>query len=52
MLMYLWMVAGFFLGTWSLNIISRMVGFSKINNSAIIVAGLIGVLTVYTIFMG
>jgi hypothetical protein len=44
------MVAGFFLGTWSINIITKAVGFSKSNGPAVFVAGLIGILIVYTIF--
>jgi hypothetical protein len=45
------MIAGFFLGMWSLAIISKIVGFYSPGISNSIIAGLIGVLIVYTIFV-
>jgi hypothetical protein len=44
------MFAGFFLGMWSLSIIAKIAGFSRTNIADCVFAGLIGVLTVYTIF--
>lgn len=49
MLMYLWMIAGFFIGLWTMQIIA-IIAKVRLATFSDIIAGLIGALTVYTIW--